>query len=210
MAEKFEFLRQRAKQDVNKQTQGRQNALKRRFAALGQGTSGAAVKLEQQAQREGSQEFGRRAEAIDLAESTDKSRKDEIKAGRAFQTSERAASQGFAAEQAKLGREFQSQERGTAQDFAASQAALGRGQQSEQFTKQFDAQTAQFKKTFDESFRQYNENFDQAVIQFETQFGEELRINNANLDTAEKVFKENSKKGSVDTFFGEIGKAFKF
>lgn len=120
MAERdeFEIARKRAKQQAQANLQQRQQALKRRFAILGTGASGAALKAEERAQTAFGQELEGAEETIGAAERAEKRRIREIQEGRAFQTSERLGSQSFAGEQAALQREFARGERVAGQEFA--------------------------------------------------------------------------------------------
>lgn len=123
---RFKRLKEEAKRETTAQTQQAQEALKRRFAALGLQSSGAAIKQEQLAQEAGQTALQRRLEGIQSAQETEQLRRQEIEEGRQFARGEREASQKFGAEQAKLAREFQTGERTAAQLFGAEQALLGR------------------------------------------------------------------------------------
>lgn len=122
----FERQRKKASQAVNAQTQGKTEALKRRFASLGAANSGAQIKQETIARDEGTRQLQNANEAIDSAEIQETQRRDEIDQARQFATSERVASQGFGAEQAALQRRFQTGERQSSQTFGAEQSALQR------------------------------------------------------------------------------------
>lgn len=135
----FDIARKRAKQQASQQVSQRKQALQRRFAQLGAGPgSGARIKLEQEAEREGAGLQQRAEESIGAAERAENRRRREIQEGREFARSERLGSQDFAASQAALNRVFQSgegekqrgfltSEREAGQSFAAEQADLQRG-----------------------------------------------------------------------------------
>jgi len=205
----FQTLRQQAKQESQAGRQKQKEALKRRFAQLGQTTSGAAIKaetgVEQEAEKQLSQQLGK----IGVAEQQEMQRRKEIgearefvageaqkgrlftaeqaRLGRLFATGERKAGQEFAAGQAKLGREFATTERQAGQEFAASQNQLAR----EQAQKQFEANFAQ-------SVEQFEKNFGFV----ERQFNEEIRVNDFNMQTAQS---ELNKPGMIGQLFEDFG-----
>lgn len=123
---RFKRLKEEAKRETTAQTQQAQEALKRRFAALGLQSSGAAIKQEQLAQQAGQTALQRRLGDIQSAQESEQLRRQEIEEGRQFARSEREASQAFGSEQAQLQRAFQTGERTASQQFGAEQALLGR------------------------------------------------------------------------------------
>ena len=123
---RFERLRGQAKQEVTAQTEQQKDALARRFAALGRGSSGAAIKSQAQVEQSGQEALQKRFEGIQNVQEQEQLRKQEVEEGRQFSRGEREASQLFGSEQAKLGREFSSTEREKGQGFAAQQAELQR------------------------------------------------------------------------------------
>lgn len=201
----FQTLRQQAKQESQAGRQKQKEALKRRFAQLGQTTSGAAIKAETGVEQEAEKQLGQQLGKIEVAEQQEMQRRKEIgearefaageaqkgrsftaeqaRLGRLFATGERKAGQEFAAGQAKLGREFATTERQAGQEFAASQNQLAR----EQAQKQFEASFAQ-------SVEQFEKNFGFA----ERQFAEDIRINNQNIKIAGEQLKQPG-------FIGQLG-----
>ena len=135
---RFELARKRAKQGATAATQGQSEASQRRFASLGLGTSGAALKQEQQIMERGAQRLQGAEEGIQAAEFAEQSRKREIREGREFQTSERQASQGFAGGENALNRSFQTSERLGGQGFASGENAISRKHQAGMQTSQQD------------------------------------------------------------------------
>jgi hypothetical protein len=69
MLRRYDTVRARAKADVAEQTGGQQDALKRRFAQLGNLSSGAAMKQEQMTAQKGAELQQRAMEGIDVAQS---------------------------------------------------------------------------------------------------------------------------------------------
>lgn len=129
---RFKRLREQAKQETTAGTQARKEALQRRFAQAGLLGSGAAIKQEQIAEKEGQSALARRLGQIESAQESEALRRQEIEAGRKFQAGEAEKQRGFAAEQAGLGREFAKGERLAGQEFAAGQAGIGREFAAEQ------------------------------------------------------------------------------
>lgn len=212
---RFDILRRQAKQQTTAGTQAQKEALKRRFAQLGQGTSGAAIKAEQLAAREGEKQLGSRLGQIDIAEQTEKQRKQEIEEARQFQRGEREASQAFGAEQAAIARQFATGEREAGQAFASEQSSFARQFQEMLFDKQAQLQKAlqegritaeqaeneknrlqqadQFMKQLEQAKDQFTKNYELAIKQFD----EEVRVNNFNMQTADRQLKEPGAVGQV-------------
>jgi len=174
---RFQRLRQRAKQEQGAQTQAQQEALQRRFAALGQQGSGADIKTQMLAEEAGQKQLGRVQEGIMSAEEEDILRRQEIEKQRQFQASEAEKGRQFAAEQAEIARQAGIEQLGVQQEFAAEQAKLGRDFQSSEALKARTQQAEQFKQSFEESIKQFEAQMDLA----QQQFAEEIRINNKNL-----------------------------
>jgi len=135
--DEFGIARKRAKQQEQANLQQKQQALKRRFAVLGTGASGARIKAEERAQTEFGQNIASAEEQIGAAERAEARRKREIQEAREFQTSERIGSQEFsrgerlgsqefAGAEANLQREFLDAQRLGGEEFAAEQADLQR------------------------------------------------------------------------------------
>lgn len=123
----FKLQRQRIDQDARAQADQENDALNRRFAALGGLNSGAYIKQQQIASDNAMKRRQQAMEGVDAAESQDLARKAEIEQGRQYQTAEREAGQNFSAQQAGLQRNFLTGEREAGQQFTGSQADLQRG-----------------------------------------------------------------------------------
>lgn len=119
---RFERARQRAKGETSAAVQQRKDALKRKFAQAGLSSSGAAIKQEQLAEKQGQQMLGQRIGQIESAQEESALKRQQIEKQRAFQRGEREASQEFGAAQAEAQRKFARGERLSQQDFAALQA----------------------------------------------------------------------------------------
>lgn len=107
----FEQQRKRVEQQSRADIQGQSEGLKRRFASLGQSSSGAAIKAQQTAQKEA---IGRRQQAlegINVAETRElgeRERQDRLVGEqREFQSGEALKQREFAGGEALKGREFQ-------------------------------------------------------------------------------------------------------
>jgi hypothetical protein len=126
ISRRFSLLEKELEQKQRGQTQQQKEGLRRRFAAQGGLGSGAAIKAEQIAEKEGQKRIGEARGQLGIAEAGERQRQQELREQRAFQTSERLGGQQFAGGQARLGREFQRGERLGGQEFAGGQARLGR------------------------------------------------------------------------------------
>jgi len=135
--DEFGLARKRSKQQAQANLQQKQQALKRRFAVLGTGASGARIKAEERAQSEFGENVQAAEEQIGTAERAENRRKREIEQAREFQTSERVgsqefargerlSSQDFAGDQANIARQFATAERLGSQAFVGAQQELQR------------------------------------------------------------------------------------
>ena len=113
--DQFELARQRATQRASQQASEQKGALQRRFAQLGTLQGGERLKLEQQTDEQANQIRQEAEESIQAAEVADAQRKQEIKEGREFTTSERLGSQDFAAKMQQSGFDFSRGEREASQ-----------------------------------------------------------------------------------------------
>lgn len=123
---RYALLNKQLQQTEGRQLQQEQDALSRRFAAIGGLGSGASIKADQMASQESSRRLSQGKQALGVAEADERFKQEEIEKGRAFQTSERVGSQDFAAGQAGLQRQFQTGERLGGQEFQSSENALSR------------------------------------------------------------------------------------
>lgn len=84
----FQRARERIAQQTGAQTQSQTDALRRRFASMGMGSSGAAISAEQQTRERGlAAQRGALAD-VDAAEGAEAERRAEVDANRAFQSGE--------------------------------------------------------------------------------------------------------------------------
>lgn len=200
--EEFDLQRKRAAQQNSAAIQGQKDAIKRRFAAMGNVNSGAALKQENLAVDAGQRRLADVNEGIDAAQRGEIRRRNELDEARKFQTSERLGAQDFAATQADLGRKFQTSERlGTqdfsrgerlsSQDFASNEAQMARDAQALQFKQSQDLAKAQMKTAASQWNRQFGFQQDQ--------FAHEKYIDEKNLKLANKMANE---KDFFDKIFG--------
>jgi len=135
--DEFDLARKRSKQQAQSNLQQQQQALKRRFAVLGTGASGARLKAEEKAQTQYGEQVAGAEEQIGTAERAENRRVREIGEARQFATSERLGSQEFAkgerigsqdfgAQQAETQRKYQTGERLSSQEFSSVQADIQR------------------------------------------------------------------------------------
>jgi hypothetical protein len=125
-ANQFEILRRRAKREANVQTQQGQEALKRRFASIGQLNSGAAIKQQQIARQQGAERAERAAQTVDLAEAQENQRRKELIEGRQFQSGESQKQREFLTGERIGGQEFATGERIGGQEFVSGEADKAR------------------------------------------------------------------------------------
>lgn len=137
MNRRYDTLRARAKSDVSQATGEQQDALKRRFAQLGNLSSGAAMKQEQISQQKGAELQQRATEGIDMAQEQEAAQVAEQAKQREFAKGERIASQAFAGAESELGRRQQDRQFKASQNLAVSQF----GQNMAMASKQFDLET---------------------------------------------------------------------
>jgi len=123
---RFKKLKLEAKQESTASTQAKKEALNRRFAQSGLLSSGAAIKQENIADKQGQSALSRRLSDIETSQEDSALRRQEIEKGRQFQTSEREAGQSFGSSQADKQRGFISGERQAGQKFAGEQAGISR------------------------------------------------------------------------------------
>jgi len=126
MERRYQLAREDVSTQARGQTEQEKEALKRRFASIGGLNSGASIKAEQSAEREGARRLATGMSAITQQELGDQQRLEEIGDQRKYQTSERLGSQEFTTGENKIGREFITTERVAGQDFTSGENKLGR------------------------------------------------------------------------------------
>lgn len=119
----FALQRKRAEQSLNSQGQLQNDAIQRRFAAMGGLNSGAYIKAQETARQEADQNRQSAMESIDTAEAADVARQKEILSGREFQRAERLGSQDFSRQEREGSQKFAHMERLDSQNFTAGEAA---------------------------------------------------------------------------------------
>lgn len=135
----FEAMRRRAQQQSNVAQQEAEDALKRKFASTGMGSSGAAIKTQANLRKDFAEQAAQAREGVDIAEQAELQRRQEVQDQRDFAAQEAQKQREFAAGESKLGREF-----------AAGESALSRQMAADQFGKSFGLQ----RDTFAEQQRQ--------------------------------------------------------
>jgi hypothetical protein len=108
---RFQVMRERVGQEIGAQAQQNQDALKRRFAALGGLNTGSAIKAQQSAQQQGNEMRSRAMREIDAQEADQdfqrQEARDVMKAQQDFQAGEAGKQRDFQASQGGLDRAFQ-------------------------------------------------------------------------------------------------------
>lgn len=131
----FEAMRRRAQQQSNVAQQEAEDALKRKFAATGMGSSGAAIKTQANLRKDFAQQAAQAREGVDIAEQAELQRRQEIQDQRDFAAQEAQKQRDFAAGESRLGREF-----------AAGESSLSREMAADQFSKSFGLQKGAFEE----------------------------------------------------------------
>jgi predicted transcriptional regulator len=196
----FDLARKRAEQRSNTEQQQQEDALKRRFSAMGNLNSGAYVKQQAVQADTASQRKADVMEGIDVAEAGEAQRQREVLEGRQFQTSERLGSQDFSnlqrlgsqdfargerlgsqdfgASQADLQRRFQTSERLGSQSFASGEREASQSWQGGQNDlnrglqqQQISNQASQWQQQFEASNSQWTQQFNAQVDQWAKQYG---------------------------------------
>jgi hypothetical protein len=103
-SKRFERERTRAKQEQTAANQQAQEAIARKFASQGLGSSGAAIRTAAQVEQAGQESLDKRLEDVSSREESEGLRLQEIEDAKRFQSSERAASEKFSGNQAALQR----------------------------------------------------------------------------------------------------------
>lgn len=105
----FGVARERVKQAGNQDAQAQADALRRRFASIGNLGSGASIKAEQQATEGAQARAAQAVEQVDSAEQAERARVKDVEEARAYQTQEREATQQYATKEREAGQIFNKQ-----------------------------------------------------------------------------------------------------
>ena len=190
---KFDVARQRLGQQVTAGKQEQEDALKRRFAALGGAGSGAQIKQEQLVKERAQQQLAQGTEAIGAQEQEEQRQQAEIEKQRQFQSAERQASEAFQAAQ---------QEKGMG--FAREQFEFQKGRAAADDVwrqKAFDLDSTWKEKTFGAQGDQFRQQMEMASRQFDL----DQQISDANLRIQNKMA---NKKGIFEQFGSTVGDVF--
>lgn len=148
----YDLARQRASDSANQSAQSNNDAIRRRFASLGNLNSGAAIKQQQIAQDQANQDKTQQIASIDAAQAGEQSQRDfanqQMKAQQDFQAGqsgldraqqEKLQNQGFAftGGQSALERALQQQMQQSGFAFTGGQNELQRQQEAQQFGQTF-------------------------------------------------------------------------
>jgi len=196
---RFDRQKEIAKQEQNAQQQAQQDAMSRRFAAMGRLNSGAAVKSEKLVNQQNSEALNKRLQGIQDVQEDEALRRQDIEDQRKFQTSERLGSQDFAATQADLGRKFQTSERMGSQDFASLQADIQRkyGTSEREAAQAFAGDEAAQQRYFANKQREAGELFQKKYVlspqheQFVAQLAQQMEQFQKQYELQEKQFAED-------------------
>lgn len=140
----FDYARQRSQQRNKAQVQEAQDAIKRRFAAMGGLNSGAYFKQNEKLEEQGARQLGDEMQGIEAAENQEKLRQQEIKEQRDFARAEREASQAFARAERESGQGFASEQAKLQREFAKTEREAGQGWQEKFQGQQNDFQRGLF------------------------------------------------------------------
>jgi len=223
--DEFDLARKRSKQQAQSNLQQQQQALKRRFAVLGTGASGARLKAEEKAQTQYGEQVAGAEEQIGTAERAENRRVREIGEARQFATSERLGSQEFAkgerigsqdfgAQQAEIQRKYQTGERLSSQEFSSVQADIQRKYLTGEriSSQEYATVEREASQQFADAQRQYQEAFaagesglarDAARQMFDAQMGLEVnKLTQAQQQFAD-TFGEEKRVNDANIAFNE-------
>jgi hypothetical protein len=182
----YDIARQRAQAQSGAALQSQQDAMKRRFAAMGGINSGAALKANQLAAEESQRQLSNAQEGIAAQETAEERTIAQDVANKQFSRDERLSSQSFASRERAASQKFASKERLSQQEFTNFMATKDRNFQENQ--KSIDRAL---------SSKQWGQQFQQALDQFEY----DKYVNTQNLGMAQDAA---NKTGLLDMIFGGI------
>ncbi len=199
-ASQFDIARDRAKEQEGANLQTQKDAMARKLAASGGGPGGVGIKLDQQVSDASAKRLADANQGIDAAETADIERKAETEAGRAFATSERIGSQGFASDQGALARRFATSEREGSQGFQT-----GILEQQQKFStdereagQEFASGEAGLQREFATGERLGGEKFASTEAGLQRTFAKDERV-------AGQTFATGEREGSQDFASSEAG-----
>lgn len=187
-ANPYDLQRNRIRQDSATAAQGQNDALKRRFAAMGGLNSGSYLKAQERLSGQQDQNAQRAMEGVDIQESLAAEQKAESERGRQFAREERLGSQSFASGENALARKFATSEREAGQLFSTSEREAGQAFNAGEAQKlrDFSKGESALARAFAREERLGNEKFagDQAYLGREQQ----QKQFNAQADLANRQF----------------------
>lgn len=201
VANPYELQRQRIKQDSASSSQGQNDALKRRFAAMGGLNSGSYLKAQERLSSEQDKNTQRAMEGVDVQESLAAEQRAEAERGRQFSREERLGGQSFMAGENALGRRFATSEREAGQAFSAGESDKQRGflsgesalarafaKSEREAGQDFSAGQASEARKFADEQRKAGEGYQAWAMNEQRRFQNEDNV--WNRDFAERQFKE--------------------
>lgn len=184
LTRRYDVLRNRATQQAGQQTQEEQDALKRRFAAMGGLNSGSFIKQQQLSLDRGAQRGQAAREGVDMIEMADRQRLDEAKQARDFAAQEAQKQRDFSSLEGVKQREFATSERVSGQDFQSEQA-----QKQRDFSKSLADMDAAFKeRMFDFDKSKWGQQLDLEL----KKFGLEEEVTRKNLEIQEQLMNQQT------------------
>lgn len=210
----YDYARRKATETANTTNQSEQDALKRRFAAMGALNSGSSIKAMQIQTDAAEQRKADALEGINVQEAAAKRAFDQQQQQMAFQSGEAAKQRLFGAEESGLGREFQSGEALKGREFQSGEALKGREFQSGESALSRALQEKQFQTQLAQQNEQFSKQYDQSKYEFEKNYGLALEDLHKK-DILEKFLDNfgvpgiiNPVKGAVDKVGSWIGNIF--
>lgn len=179
----FEFLRKRLGESYRQQSQEAEDALQRRFAAMGALNSGAYQKqAELQAQR-GRESYASQLEGLGVQEAQARRGLQQIEEERKFRSDEALKGRKFAADEASRGRKFAYDEAGRNRVFQSGEAAIGRKAAARESynNRIFQSEQADLQRQYGKELAQY----DMAYKVWATNLDQEAKIKQLDLLTAQ-------------------------
>lgn len=129
----YDYLRNKANEQINQASSAAQDAIQRRFASMGALNSGAAIKSQQLQQENTDKQKADTLQGIGFQEAQARRALENEEAQKEYQSQEALKGRKFSADEASLGRRFSADQAKQARNFEAQQQVLQRNMQREFF-----------------------------------------------------------------------------
>jgi hypothetical protein len=181
----YDYMRGKVTEQANQANQGAQDAIKRRFAAMGGLNSGSFVKQAQLQNESSDQKRMDALQGVNMQEAQTRRAMDEAfkerESQKEFQSQEALQGRKYSAQESAYGRQLQSQEAAKSRNLSAQQAQLQRNMSKEMFNADQEFKNAVFKADSASKLALLDQSFDQMELDRETtQFNKEQAVKESN------------------------------